>query len=219
MAGEEFARIHSWGNQPERQGEYYAASPCRHVDLPQTELEPILVKFALDNGWTIRFDSSFVEYQRDGSDGPITSTIKDNLSGQTYTIKSKYLFGCDGARSQIIRQLDIPLLKKPGQGLAINVLVEADLSKHMKNRTGNLHWIFTPELEHPAWGWTCVLRMVKAWDEWMFIMLPEPGFEDLRVRPSNEEYLKRIGEMIGDDSIPVKIKVCGARTSLSRICC
>ncbi|SMR44865.1 unnamed protein product [Zymoseptoria tritici ST99CH_3D1] len=206
MAGEEYARIHSWGNQPERRGEYHAASPCRHVDLPQTELEPILVKHALDNGFTVRFDSSFVEYQRDSPGGPITSTIKDDLTGQTYTIRSKYLIGCDGARSQIMRQLDIPLLKKPGQGLAINVLAKVDLSKYIRHRMGNLHYIFTPDLVHPPWGWMCVLRMVKAWNEWMFILLPEPGFEDLRVRPSHDEYMKRLREIVGDDSIPIEIK-------------
>lgn len=205
MAGEEYARIHSWGNQPERMGEYTAASPCRHVDLPQTLLEPILVTKARLGGWRIRFDSQFLKFEREGSDGPITSTIQDVLSGHTYQIRSKYLFGCDGARSQIIRQLDIPLKKEPGQGLAINVYVKADLGKYMQHRTGNLHWIFTPEIEHPPWGWTTILRMVKSWDEWIFILFTEPGFSDFSVRPSDEEYLKRCREFIGDDSIDIKI--------------
>lgn len=138
-----------------------AASPCRHADLPQTLLEPILVRNALANNWSVRFDTSFIEYQRDTPNGPITSTLKDNLTGQSYTVQSKYLIGCDGARSQIMKQLDIPLLKKPGQGLAINVLAEVDLTKHMQTRVGNLHYIVTPDLEHPGWGWACVLRMVK----------------------------------------------------------
>jgi 2-polyprenyl-6-methoxyphenol hydroxylase-like FAD-dependent oxidoreductase len=205
MAGEEYARIHSWGNQPERAGEYAAASPCRHVDLPQTLLEPILVNNARLHGWRVRFDSSFVEFEREGADGPITSTIKDTLSGQTYKIRSKYLFGCDGARSQIMRQLDIPLKKEPGQGLAINVLVKINLEKHMEHRTGNLHWIFTPEIDSPPWAWGCLARMVKAWDEWMFIIMPEPGFENLSVRPSREDILPRIRQWVGDDSIPLEI--------------
>jgi 2-polyprenyl-6-methoxyphenol hydroxylase-like FAD-dependent oxidoreductase len=122
-----------------------------------------LVKYTINQGWNVRFDTSFIRYERDAPDGPITSTIQDNLTGQTYTIRSKYLFGCDGARSQIVRQLQIPLFKKPVQGLALNVLVQADLSRYLNNRTGNLHWIFTPEIEHPPWGWTCILRMVKPW--------------------------------------------------------
>ena len=36
MTGEEWARIYSWGNDPERHGDYSMASPCTHVDLPQT---------------------------------------------------------------------------------------------------------------------------------------------------------------------------------------
>ncbi|EME50257.1 hypothetical protein DOTSEDRAFT_41381 [Dothistroma septosporum NZE10] len=206
MAGEEYARIYSWGNQPDRKGEYEAASPCRHIDLPQTLLEPILVQYALNNDWHIRFDSSFVKYERETPTSPITSTIQDNMTGQTYTIRSKYLFGADGARSQVMRQLDLPLIKSPGQGLALNVLVEADLSKHMTHRMGNLHWILTPELVHPPWGWSCILRMVKPWHEWMFIMFPEPGFEDFKIRLEEGEVLKRVREMIGDDGIDIKIK-------------
>lgn len=206
MAGEEFARIHSWGNQPERKGEYEAASPCRHVDLPQTLLEPILVREATRKGWRVRFDTSFVQYEKEeGESGWYISTVRDSLSGQTYRIRSKYLFGCDGARSQIMKQLDLPLIKEPGQGMCINVLVDADLSKHMKHRTGNLHWIFTPEIEYPAWGWSTILRMVKPWREWMFIIFPKPGFDDFKIRPTEEEYLKRIRQWIGDDEIPVKI--------------
>ncbi|KAK4560871.1 hypothetical protein LTR86_005451 [Recurvomyces mirabilis] len=205
MAGEEFARVHSWGNQPERKGEYEAASPCYHVDLPQTLMEPILVKNAINKGWKMRFDTTFVKFDRDSPDGPITSTITDNLSGYTYQIRSKYLFGCDGARSQIIRQLDIPLVKEPGQGLAFNVLVEADLEKYMKFRTGNLHWIMQPDKPHPSWGWTCINRMVKPWHEWMFIFFAEPGFSDFKIRPSHDEYMKRVREFIGDDALEVKI--------------
>jgi 2-polyprenyl-6-methoxyphenol hydroxylase-like FAD-dependent oxidoreductase len=205
MAGEEYARIHSWGNQPERKGEYEAASPCRHADLPQTLLEPVLVRNAVVKGWKVRFDTTFLKFERESDEGLITSTLQDNLTKQSYTIRSKYLLGCDGARSQIMRQLDTPLVKKPGQGLAINLLVEADLEKHMKHRTGNLHWLFTPEIEHPAWGWSCILRMVKAWHEWMFIVFPQPGFEDFGVRPSEEEYVKRVKQWIGDESVEVRL--------------
>ena len=175
------------------------------MDLPQTLFEPIVVTRAVNKGWKVRFDSSFVKFERDSPDGPITSTIQDTITGKTYKIRSKYLFGCDGAQSQVMRQLDIPLKKDPGQGLAINLLVDADLSKHIKYRTGNLHWVFTPELEYPMWGWACLNRMVKPWHEWMFILIPHPSFEDLRVRPTNEEYMQRAREVIGDDSIPIKI--------------
>jgi 2-polyprenyl-6-methoxyphenol hydroxylase-like FAD-dependent oxidoreductase len=200
--------MHSRRFSDSKQGDYDAASPCDHVDLPQTELEPILTRRAVQAGWTLRFNTSFMSFTRP-SDAPdvIISTIRDDISKKTYKIQSRFLFGCDGARSQVIRELGIPLIKKPGQGLALNVLLKADLSHLVKNRTGNLHWVFQPEKEHPAWGWACLVRMVRPWDEWMFIFLPRPG-ADLQADDmvaSEEAYIARAKDMIGDDSIDVKI--------------
>ncbi|KAB5582861.1 FAD binding domain-containing protein [Coniochaeta sp. 2T2.1] len=207
MAGEEYARLYSWGNDPKRAGDYDAASPCDHVDLPQTDLEPILTRRAVLAGWTLRFNTSFVNFTRPSPD-VIISEIRDDLTKTTYKIQSRFLFGCDGARSQVIRELGIPLIKKPGQGLALNVLLKADLSHLVKSRTGNLHWVFQPEKEHPAWGWACIVRMVRPWNEWMFIFLPPPGADvkaDEINLASKEQYKKRAEEFIGDPSVDVEI--------------
>lgn len=135
------------------------------------------------------------------------SEIEDGVTGVRWWVRSKYLFGCDGARSQVVRQLGIPLDRKPGQGLALNVLVKADMSHLIPNRTGNLHWVFVPEREYPAWGWAALVRMVKPWKEWMFIMMPLPG-ADLTVdqfSPSKEECVPRVRELIGDESVDVEV--------------
>lgn len=171
MAGEEFGRIHSWGHDPHRKGDYADASPCNHVDLPQTLAEPILVNRAKERGWDVRFSTKLISFEDHGPGKGVTSTIEvrnpnDPDSKTIYTIRSRYLFGCDGGRSTVMRQLDIPLIKKPGGGLALNVLVEADLSHLIETRVGNLHWTIQPDHPHPKWGWMCVVRMVKPWHEW-----------------------------------------------------
>lgn len=130
--------------------------------------EPIVVRRAQLGGWTCRFNTSFLSFTRDAS-GTITSTVIDDLTKHEYKIRSKYLFGCDGARSQVLRELGIPLVKKPGQGLAINVLIKADLSAHVEHRNGNLHWLFQPEKDHPDFGWSCLVRMVKPWTEFVVL--------------------------------------------------
>ncbi|TVY85272.1 2,4-dichlorophenol 6-monooxygenase [Lachnellula suecica] len=203
MAGEEFARIYSWGNDPARAGDYDAASPCNHVDIPQTVLEPILVGHAAQNGFPCRFDTSFLSFEHQ-PDGSIISKLQDHLTKYTYLVRSKYLFGCDGGRSQVVRQLKIPLIKKPGQGLATNVLVKVDLERVVEHRMGNLHWVMQPDVESPAFGWTALVRMVKPWNEWMFILLPAPG-AGVDFSPSPEEYVHCIKTMVGDDSIPIEI--------------
>lgn len=125
--------------------------------------------------------------------------MRDNLNGLEYQVRTRYLFGADGARSTIVKQLDLPLSAKPGQGMAINVLVKADLSHLIEHRRGNLHWVMQPDRNHPDFGWMGIVRMVKPWNEWMFILIPNQDF-DPQIEPSTEEYLKRVRELIGDDT-------------------
>lgn len=169
------------------------------MDLPQTLLEPALVRHATANGFTTRFDTAILSFMEESKSGLITANIRDNLSKQEYQIRTKYLFGADGARSRVVKQLNLPLSVKPGQGLAINVLVKADLSHLVEHRKGNLHWVMQPDREHPGFGWMAIVRMVKPWNEWMFILFPTQDY-DVHATPSNEEYLKRIRELIGDDT-------------------
>ncbi|PVH69792.1 hypothetical protein DL98DRAFT_661490 [Cadophora sp. DSE1049] len=203
MAGEEFARIYSWGNDLHRAGDYDAASPCDPCDIPQTVLEPILVQHATRSGFSCRFNTTFLSFEREPS-GTILSKVQDNLTNHTYEIRSKYLFGCDGARSQVLRQMQLPLIKKPGQGLAINLLVKVDLEHVVENRRGNLHWVMRPNEESPLFGWACIVRMVKPWNEWMFILLPAPG-AGTEFNPTHEEYLSCAKAVVGDESLPVEI--------------
>lgn len=204
MAGEEYARIHSWGHDPHRHGDYADASPCDHVDLPQTLAEPILLKRAVERGWEVRFSTALLSFEDKG--GEVVSVVKDLKGEREYEIRSRYLFGCDGARSQVVRQLNLPLIKKPGGGLALNVLVDCDLSHLVKTRNGNLHWTIQPDRPHPRWGHMGLVRMVKPWHEWMFIILPEPGWDPVKEgEPTDEEYMTRVRDFIGDDSIPAKL--------------
>ncbi|KAF2837730.1 hypothetical protein M501DRAFT_1017514 [Patellaria atrata CBS 101060] len=203
MAGEEYARIYSWGNDPKRKGDYDSASHCTHVDIPQTILEPILVRRATHSGFKCRFNTVFLSFEHEKS-GKVVSKLQDNLTEAVYYVQSKYLYGCDGARSRITRQLDLPLMKKPGQGVAMNVLADVDLSRYLKDRVGNLHWVQTPDEEYPDWAWSIIVRMVKPWHEWMFIVLPKPGteFDDSL---TEDDWMPQLRKAVGDDSLPIKI--------------
>lgn len=171
--------------------------------MPQTLLEPILIRHAVHNGFKVRFDTTLLKFTEGEETKIITATVQDKISGQEYHIRTKYLFGADGAQSRVVQQLDLPLDRKPGQGFAINVLVKADMSHLVDSRKGNLHWVMQPDKEHPDFGWIGIIRMVKPWDEWMFIFFPSGG-ADLNNQPTMEEYQKRVRDFIGDDT-PVGI--------------
>lgn len=202
MAGEEYARIYSWGNDPARKGDYELASPSKPLDLPQTLLEPILTRHPCLNGFHCRFDTEFVSFEQDKSS--VITTLFDKVTKRTFKVQSKYLFGADGGRSQVAEQLCLPFKHEPGGGFAVNVLIEADMAHLMPHRMGNLHWILQPDVEHPEHAWIACMRMVKPWHEWLCIIVPAPGAPKMK-RPA-EDYLSRVREFIGDDSVEVTIK-------------
>ena len=103
-------------------------------------------------------DTKFLSFEEDTATSTIISTVEDNVTGQQYKIRSKYLFGADGARSVIVKQLGLELQGRQSDNLAIDVLVKADLSHLVEHRKGNLHWLIQPDVEHPVWGWLGVAQ-------------------------------------------------------------
>lgn len=204
MAGEEYARLYAWGNGPALEAKYKEASPCEPVDLPQTRLEPILIRKAAASGFITRFNTEYLRFEDDVAKGQVDVIVKDTVFGTTHRIRCRYLFGADGARSSILRQLDLPLKENPGGGLAWNVLVKADLSKFITHRQGNLHWCYQHDVDHPDFAWIGFPRMVKPWDEWVFIMFPIPGYKP-EVPPTHEQWMKRIWQIIGDETVDIEI--------------
>ena len=65
IAGEEIARIRTWGTHPAREADYQLASPSLTFDIPQTYLEPILVKNATVRGTQTRFSTEYVSHACD----------------------------------------------------------------------------------------------------------------------------------------------------------
>jgi 2-polyprenyl-6-methoxyphenol hydroxylase-like FAD-dependent oxidoreductase len=185
-------------------GEYQLHSPCEHVELPQTLLEPIFLRYAAQHGFPCRFSTEFLLLEDDTKAKMVVSIVKDRITGTTYKIRSRYVFGADGARSRIASQLDLPMTVKPGQGVALNVLIKADLSKFIKTRTGNLHWIIQPDVESPDFAWWAIVRMVKPWSEWL-IILSYKSTCDPDFTPTDHQILKHVSRLLGDESVEVDL--------------
>jgi 2-polyprenyl-6-methoxyphenol hydroxylase-like FAD-dependent oxidoreductase len=209
MAGEEYARVYAFGKGPGLKGEYEAASPCQHLDLPQTLLEPLLIRHATHHGFGVRFQTSLLSFTETSSDGKIVATVLDKLTNREYRIRTKYLFGADGAHSIVAKQLGLPMTVKAGGGSMVNIMFKADLSHLMNARQGILHWVMQPSREHevPDFAVACILRMIRPWDEWMCIAVPAMGFDPRKHKITDAQYIARIKEFIGDDTPIENIRV------------
>lgn len=162
--GEEFGRVHSWGTGPDREGEYIAASPSLNCDLPQTHFEPILVRNAMARGAVFRWKTEYVSHTQD-ADG-VHTTVRDRLTGHTYTVHSKYLIGADGGRSQIAADLELPMDGQMGVGGSMNIHCDMDLSEYCQDRQSSLYWVLQPGAAVGGIGLGLV-RMVRPWNEWL----------------------------------------------------
>lgn len=200
LAGEELGRCPSWGTDPIRHADYLLASPCSMVDAPQTIVEPILIGQAQMRGAKIRFDTEYVSHVQ-GADG-VTTTVRDRLTGATYDIRSSYMVGADGARSQVADDAGLPFEGPGALAGAFNVVFEADLTHLVAHRPSVLYWMLQEGAAEHGVG-LGVLRMVKPWTEWMLIW----GYDHLAGPPDlSDETIRDLAvKLVGTDDFEMRV--------------
>jgi 2,4-dichlorophenol 6-monooxygenase len=200
LAGEELARVRTWGTGDSRKGDYLRASPCGLVDLIQPRLEPILVGTAAERGATFAFNTEYVEHLQD-SEG-VTVKLRDRVNGQDYALRAKYLFGADGGRSKIVEQLGLPVEGHLARAAHVYTTFEADLSRFVQHRPSILNFIAA---RHASFGeiGLGLLRAVKPWTHW----IAGWGFDMSKGEPDTSESTLRsaIYAMIGDESVEITL--------------
>lgn len=201
LAGEELGRIPSWGTDARRHADYVLQSPCSMLDAPQTITEPILVQEAQKRGARIRFDSEYLTHEQD--DDGVTTQVRDRLTGQEYTVRSRYLIGADGARSKVATTLGLPYEGPGPVSGALNIIIEADLTRFVEHRPSVLYWMVQPGAEKEGVG-LGVLRMVKPWHEWMLMW----GYDPADGPPElTEDFVRKLAvQLVGTDDFEMRVK-------------
>ncbi|RFS45908.1 2,4-dichlorophenol 6-monooxygenase [Micromonospora craniellae] len=198
LTGPEIARLRTWGTGENRLSDYLQGSPCPLLDIPQPYLEPVLVENAAARGAQVMFNTEYLSHRQD--DTGVTSVLRDLLTGHEYTVRSRYLFGADGARSTIVDELGLPIEGTMGRAGTVYARFTADLARYVAHRPGILHRIMIPAFGEIGLN---TLRAVRPWHEWIAgwgydLDGPEPD-----LRPA--VVLDRIRSMIGDPNVEVTI--------------
>jgi 2,4-dichlorophenol 6-monooxygenase len=197
--GIEFGRMWTFANDPTRVGELGLASPTLGCDLPQDRFEPILVGEANRLGVTTRFGVKFLSLEQD-ADG-VTTTLENQLTGETFTVRSAYVIGADGGQSRVAETIGLTFTGESGIGEAINVVFKADLSKYLAHRPGSIFWILQPGRKGPIGN--AMLRMVIPWKRWVigFVHLG-----DTVMSLDHTEIEAAVREIIQDDDLDIEIE-------------
>jgi 2,4-dichlorophenol 6-monooxygenase len=201
LAGEELARLHTWGTHPRRQADYTLASPTLPCDIPQTLMEPILLANAAARGSAVRFNTEYLSLEQD--DDGVTARVRDRLDGGEYEIRSAYLIGADGGRSKVAQDIGLPMEGEMDRAGSMNIIFHADLSTYVAHRPSVLYWVLQPGADVGGIGLGLV-RMVRPWDEWLIVW----GYDIDEPPPEVDEAFatKVAHELIGDDTIPITLR-------------
>jgi 2,4-dichlorophenol 6-monooxygenase len=200
LAGEEIGRMKSWGNHPLSKAAHLLSSPCFMNDLPQTFMEPILFKAACSRGTQARMSTAYTSHLQD-ADG-VTTTCRDRLSGEDFTVRSKFLVGADGGNSLVAEHLGLPFDGKMGVGGSMNILFRADLSKYVAHRPSVLYWVMQPGADVGGIGMGLV-RMVRPWNEWLIVW----GYDISQPPPSvTAELATEVArQLVGDPELEIEL--------------
>ncbi|MGW3032920.1 FAD-dependent oxidoreductase [Streptomyces sp. NPDC001178] len=200
IAGEEIGRIHTWGTRPDREADYRLASPCLTVDIPQTYLEPILVKNATVRGTQTRFSTEYLSHTQD--DTGVTVRVRDRLTGQEYDIRAKYLIGADGARSRVAEDIGLPYEGAMDIAGSMNITFKADIASYVGHRPSVLYWVIQPGANVGGIG-AGLVRMVRPWNEWLIVW----GY-DINSEPpvvDETEAIRIVRQLLGIPDLDVEI--------------
>ncbi len=200
LVGEEIGRMLTWYNHPRWKMDHDLASPCSVCDLPQTEMEPLLVRTALQSGSVIRWLTEYLGHEQD-RDG-VTVYLRDRLEKRDYAVRCRYLIGCDGAKSQVAEDAGLSFVSKTAKGGSIGVYFKGDLSQYVSHRRGDMYWLLQPGNGMGGHG-VGVLRMVKPWDHWV----ATAGYDEETGPPelTHELAKKIIFSLIGENRINVDV--------------
>lgn len=211
FAGTEIARLETWGSGVERRSDYDRASPSAMCNIPQHIMEPILLDAARERGANFLFNTELLSMEQD--EGAVRALMRDRISGEEFTVVSQYAIGGDGDNSVVCKSIGFPVEGQMGLGAAINVWLEADLTKYTAHRPGTLYWMTQPGNDYwvGSGTWICV----RPFTEWVLLFMYDPaaGEPDL----SEAALMERARSTIGDPEVALKIKAV-SKWTINQVC-
>lgn len=200
FAGQELARLDSWGAGPERAPDYEAASPCEMCNIPQHLLEPVLLAGAREQGAQVLFNTELIRIAQHGEQ--VVAQMRDRDSGEDFIVRAQYAIGADGGNSLVAANMGIALEGEMALGPALSCWLEADLTAYCESRPGALYWMSQPD---PVLGLqSATFVCVRPWTEWVMVFTYDPASPEACLE--EPALLARARAIVGVPELPIHIK-------------
>jgi 2-polyprenyl-6-methoxyphenol hydroxylase-like FAD-dependent oxidoreductase len=169
------------------------STPEKRQRCPQYEFDPLLARAVQERGHTdVRYGHAFDRLEQDADE--VTAVLRDS-DGQPVRVRAQYVVGCDGAGSDVRRQLGVPF-----EGTLLDYSVSAmiripQMTLPAANSGGERYILISPD---GAW---CVFTSVDGATMWRITLVG--GRE--RVDPADIDVPGAIRQAIGRDDVPFEV--------------
>lgn len=196
LAGKELAQYISNLNEGVRD-----VSPVERVFISQSLLEPVLKASAEDLGAQLRFGTDMVDFEQGEHD--VTATVRDRDSGESTTIRARYMIAADGAHSRIRERLGIRMLGHGVFSRSATIYLRANVAPLLRGRNLSVIYVLNPVLRG-------FFRFEKPFDSGFLAVNatgdPAHPITDVCAGLTEERCLELIYAALGVNDIPVTIE-------------
>ncbi|KXH30568.1 FAD binding domain-containing protein [Colletotrichum nymphaeae SA-01] len=130
-------------------GEKIGVLPYERMDAgvlestPEPDFEKFIAEYLEnDPNVEIRKGVGFISCEQRGD--KVTTVVEERSTKRRWTVTSRHVIGCDGAKSQVRRFLGIETEGEDGYETMMTIHFNANLRPIVKNGVGMLHWIADP---------------------------------------------------------------------------
>jgi len=119
-------------------------SPCERVFISQSLLEPLLKQRAEELGAELRFATEMTSFEQD--DSGVTAQIRHRDTGETATVRARYMIAADGAHSRVRDRLGIRMRGHGAFSNSVTIYFRADVAPLLRGRNLSVIYVINPML-------------------------------------------------------------------------
>jgi len=176
-------------------------SPSLRLFITQSLLEPLLKARAEEFGAELRFATEMISFEQDAQG--ITAVIRHRDTGETATVRAKYMVAADGAHSRIREQLGIHMKGHGVFSKSITIYFRGDVGPLLRGRSLSVIYVVNPTLSG-------FFRIEKPFTSGFLAVHwlgdPKNPVTDVSAGLTNERALEMLYAGLGTRDVPVTIE-------------
>ena len=179
-------------------------SPTVRLFITQKLLEPLMQQKAAELGADLRFATEMISFEQDAEG--VSAVIRHRDTGETQTVRARYMIAADGVRSTVREKLGIPYVGRGTFSKSITIYFHAPvgpllMDKDGRDRNLSVIYVFNPTVRG-------FFRIEKPYNTGFLVAnttgdIDHPNTDLWSL--TTDRYVEMVRAGLGDDSVPIEV--------------